>query len=74
MKNTNTKAANTLPVFIPKLHKNDDALFVAVNGKRLLIRKGETVMVPREFYEVIENSRRQALQSEEFILSNAKDN
>ena len=63
----------TYPVFIPKLHKNDDALFVAVNGKRLLIRKGETVQVPREFYEVIENSRRQSEAAEQFILSNTNE-
>ncbi len=63
----------TYPVFIPKLHKNDDALFVAVNGKRMLIRKGETVQVPREFYEVIENSRRQSLEAEQFILSNVNE-
>ena len=70
MKKTTTA---TYPVFIPKLHKNDDALFVAVNGKRMLIRKGETVQVPREFYEVIENSRRQSLEAEQFILSNVNE-
>lgn len=70
MKKTTTL---TYPVFIPKLHKNDDALFVAVNGKRMLIRKGETVQVPREFYEVIENSRRQSLEAEQFILSNVNE-
>ncbi len=63
----------TYPVFIPKLNKNDDALFVAVNGKRMLIRKGETVQVPREFYEVIENSRRQSEAAEQFILSNTNE-
>lgn len=63
----------TYPVFIPKLHKNDDALFVAVNGKRMLIKKGETVQVPREFYEVIENSRRQTEEAEQFILSNVNE-
>ena len=63
----------TYPVFIPKLHKNDDSLFVAVNGKRMLIRKGETVNVPREFYEVIENSRKGASEAEKFILSNTRE-
>ena len=64
---------NTASVFIPKLHKNDDSLFVAVNGKRMLIRKGETVEVPVEFYEVIENSRRQTADAEEFILSRSRE-
>ncbi len=72
MKNNKT-ATTTYPVFIPKLNKNDDALFVAVNGKRMLIKKGETVQVPREFYEVIENSRRQSLEAEQFILSNVNE-
>ncbi len=67
------KSVNVYPVFIPKLNKNDDALFVAVNGKRMLIKKGETVQVPREFYEVIENSRRQSLEAEQFILSNVNE-
>lgn len=68
------KTTNVYPVFIPKLHKNDDALFVAVNGKRMLIKKGETVNVPREFYEVIENSRKQSLEAEQFILSQSREN
>ena len=72
MKNKKTTTA-TYPVFIPKLHKNDDSLFVAVNGKRMLIRKGETVNVPREFYEVIENSRKGASEAEKFILSNTRE-
>ncbi len=73
MKNNKTTTA-VYPVFIPKLSKNDDALFVAVNGKRMLIKKGETVNVPREFYEVIENSRKQTLEAEQFILSRANEN
>ena len=73
MKNTKTENA-MYPVFIPKLSKNDDSLFVAVNGKRMLIKKGETVNVPREFYEVIENSRKQSLEAEQFILSRSNEN
>ena len=68
------KKTDRYTVFIPRLHKNDDALFVAVNGKRMLIRKGESVDVPREFYEVITNSERQTALSEQFILSCSRDN
>lgn len=68
------KKTDRYTVFIPRLHKNDDALFVAVNGKRMLIRKGEAVDVPREFYEVIANSERQTALSEQFILSRSRDN
>ncbi len=64
---------STVSVFIPKLHKNDDALFVAVNGKRMLIKKGETVQVPVAFYEVIENSRKAEACAEEFISSRCRE-
>ena len=67
------KKSTTLTVFIPRLHKNDDSLFVAVNGKRMLIRKGESVEVPAEFYEVIRNSERQAQLSDDFIQARSRE-
>ena len=39
-KNNTANEQATVPVFIPKTDKNDDAQFVAVNGRRMLIRKG----------------------------------
>lgn len=57
----------TVPVFIPKTDKNDDALFVAVNGRRMLIRKGETVEVPPAFAEVIAHSVQAGQDAERFI-------
>lgn len=54
-------------VFVPKLNKNDDSLFVAVNGKRILVKKGETVELPVAFAEVIENSVRAQAEAESFI-------
>lgn len=56
-------------VFIPKEGKHDDALFVAVNGERLLVRKGESVLLPARFAEVIENSVSAARQAERYICS-----
>lgn len=67
------KKSKKLTVFIPRLHKNDDALFVAVNGKRMLIKKGEPVEVPPEFYEVIKNSERQAASAESFIQLRSRE-
>ena len=67
------KKSKTLTVFIPRLHKNDDALFVADNGKRMLIKKGETVQVPPEIYEVIKNSERQSASAESFIQSRSRE-
>lgn len=65
MKNNNEK--KTKAVFIPKLSKNDDSLYVAVNGRRILVKKGETVELPLPFAEVIENSLAAAKRAESFI-------
>lgn len=67
MKKTNVLKTRT--VFIPKLYKNDDSLFVAVNGKRILVKKGENVELPEAFAEVIEASGRAQQQAEMFITS-----
>lgn len=67
-KNTAVETAS-VPVFIPKTDKNDDALFVAVNGRRMLIRKGETVDVPPAFAEVIAHSVQAGMDAERFINS-----
>ncbi len=58
---------DTKTVFIPKTSKNDDSLFVAVNGKRILVKKGEAVELPTTFAEVIENSFRAGKEAESFI-------
>ena len=64
----------TETVFIPKESKHDDALFVAVNGQRLLVRKGEPVTLPVKFAEVINNSFAAAKQAESFIDAVSSDN
>ena len=60
-------------IFVPKTSKNDDSLFVAVNGKRILIRKGELVKVPKAHAAVIKNSFKQTAKNEEFIAANSKE-
>lgn len=60
-------------VFVPKSSKNDDSLFVSVNGKRILIKKGEYVMVPKAHAEVIKNSLKQTAKNDEFIAANSKE-
>lgn len=60
-------AEKTQTVFIPRESKHDDALFVAVNGQRLLVRKGEPVALPEKFAEVINNSFAAAKQAESYI-------
>ena len=56
-------------VFIPKSGKHDDALYVAVNGQRILVKKGEPVAVPVRFAEVIRNSEAAAKHAEDYIES-----
>ena len=60
-------------VFIPKRGRNDNERYVAVNGKRMLIRCGEAVTVPYEFKEIIEQSQRQDRMSDAYIAENRKD-
>lgn len=39
--------------------KYKDAVFVAVNGERVLIKRGESVLVKRKFADVLEQSMKQ---------------
>ena len=47
--------------------KEEDALFVGLNGKGYTIRRGVTVRVPRPVYEILAESRRQEQRREDFI-------
>ena len=69
MKATEKKETGELleEVFIPKSNKHDDAQYVAVNGKRILVKKGEVVRLPAAFAEVIRNSEAAASHAESFI-------
>lgn len=60
----------TRSVFIPKRGRNDTERYIAINGKRMLIKCGETVEVPEEFANIIEQSLEQDRMSDEFIASN----
>lgn len=64
---------DVMTVFIPKTNKHDDAQFVAVNGVRILVRKGEPVTLPKRFAEVISNSEKAAKTAEKFIDSVANE-
>ena len=56
-------------VFIPKdpLNKNDDYLYVAVNGENCRIKKGENVSVHKKFAEVIQRSQKTANEADETV-------
>ena len=66
-KDPGAQTPETETVFIPKESKNDDALFVSVNGRRLLVKKGEPVSLPAPFAEVIRNAEAAAKKAEAYI-------
>lgn len=55
MANTST-AVKKVKIKIPKTRDNMDDVYVAVNGKSFLIKRGVTVEVPDYVAEVIEHS------------------
>ena len=57
VKNTKAKESNYVPIFIPYVEGEGESEFVSVNDADYRVRKGETVMVPPEVAEVLENSR-----------------
>lgn len=66
-------AEETEEVFIPRIGKDDDALFVSVNGRRILIKKGVKVNVPKAHAEVIKHSFEQTRKNEEYIAAVSKE-
>ncbi len=67
--NVNKKFLNeqTETVFIPKESKHDDALYVAVNGRRMLVKKGEPVALPKPFAAVVLSSQRMKTAADSYI-------
>ena len=59
-----------------KLFRDDnrykDDVFVGVNGKTMLIKRGEKVMIPRKFALVLENSEEQDARATETAHSYAE--
>ena len=63
------RAEETETVFIPRESKHDDALYIAVNGRRMLVKKGEPVQLPRAFAAVVKASFAAKAQAERYIDS-----
>ncbi len=72
-KNTAAPREDTEAVFIPKESKHDDALYVAVNGRRMLVKKGETVFLPGPFAAVVKASFAAKKTAESYIDSVAAE-
>ena len=61
------KNEDTETVFIPKESKHDDALYIAVNGRRMLVKKGEPVALPKAFAAVVQASFDAKRTAEKYI-------
>lgn len=69
-----SKTAKYEPILVP-LDPNGGAesMFLCVNGRNLLVRRGEQVEVPAAFAEVYRNAQRQqkaAVQAQRAAMSN----
>ena len=61
MATTNTEVKNTekkVKIKIPLTRDTSDDVYVGVNGKTYLIKRGEEVEVPESVVEVLNNSER----------------
>jgi len=65
------EAPKKVKIMIPKSGKGDDARFLAVNGKRILVKTGEPVMVEEKFAEVYYNSLAADAAALAYIEANA---
>ena len=62
------QTVDLVPVTLPRATgREEDFVFVALNGKGYTIRRGVTVRVPRPVYEILAESRRQEQRREDFI-------
>lgn len=64
-------AKEKVKVFIPRQGKHDDERYIAVNGKRILVKTNQTVWLPPEFAEVYENSLNAQEKAQAYIMANS---
>ena len=63
---TEIKAPKKVKIKLPKTRNEKDDVYVAVNGKSYLIKRGEYVEVPASVAEVLENREKMLSQALEF--------
>lgn len=62
------KQSDYVSVTLPRATgREEDCLFVGLNGKGYSIRRGVTVNLPRPVYEILAESRRQEQRRLDFI-------
>lgn len=71
---TETKTTKMVKIKIPKTRDNADDVYVAVNGRSFLIKRGEYVEVPEYVAEVLQHQEEmlaEAMEYEEAAKANA---
>lgn len=62
------QAVDLVPVTLPRATgKEEDFVFVALNGKGYTIRRGVSVQVPRPVFDILNESQRQQQRQNAFI-------
>lgn len=61
-------AEGKVKVLIPKLRKEDKDVFVCVNGKGILIKRGEEVLIDPEYAEVLKHSQQADQIAMEYMM------
>lgn len=67
------KSESRETIFIPKRSRYEDERYIACNGRRVLVKTGVAVEVPKEIAEVWRNSERQREVAEEKIKGFASE-
>ena len=70
---TTNKAPKMVKIKLPKTRNEKDDVYVAVNGKSYLIKRGEYVEVPASVAEVLENREKMLSEAMEFEAQVAND-
>ena len=70
---TTNKAPKMVKIKLPKTRNEKDDVYVAVNGKSYLIKRGEYVEVPASVAEVLENREKMLSEALEFEAQAAND-
>ena len=65
-KKAETVKPKTVKIKLPLTRYEKDDVYVAINGKSYLIKRGETVEVPEAVVEVLENKERMLAQAYAF--------
>ena len=63
-----SKQSDLIPVTLPRATgKEEDLVFVGLNGKGYTSRRGVTVRVPRPVYAILSEAQRQQQRQQDFI-------